>query len=338
MEELAKTIEVSRPTLSRFFRDPESVRPGTAAKIRARLADVDYVPNFFATRMNRQSTGLIGVVIPHYNDLFYTSLLQAIEDAALAAGGTIITQCSHGSPEREARAVDRLLSMNVDGALVAPLGGEVSATAIARLAEMLPTIMLDARLDGDAPPLDFVGTDNFATLDLMVDYLCRTGEPPVFFAMPQLNSNSVEREAAFRAAMERRGLKAVSVPVPSEKSECFGWDFEAFAFDAMSDHFASGRYRTATILCANDRLAFGASRAAHLFGLWDQRGGERLRIAGHDDHPLSQYISPPLTTVAQNVEGIAERAMALLERRAGNPHSSFETSVLPGTLKVRQSA
>lgn len=338
MEELAETIEVSRPTLSRFFRDPESVRPGTAEKIRARLADVDYVPNFFATRMNRQSTGLIGVVIPHYNDLFYTSLLQAIEDAALAGGGTVITQCSHGSPEREARAVDRLLSMNVDGAIVVPLGGETSATAITRLAEMLPTILLDARLGGDAPPLDFVGTNNFATVDLMVDYLCRTGRPPVFFAMPQLNSNSVEREAAFRAAMKKRGLEAASVPVHPEKSARFGWDFEAYAFDVMDGHFASGRYRTATILCANDRLAFGASRAAHLHGLWDRRSGERLRIAGHDDHPMSQYISPPLTTVAQDVEGIAGRAIALLERRTGDPNSAFEESVLPGTLKVRQSA
>jgi LacI family transcriptional regulator, repressor for deo operon, udp, cdd, tsx, nupC, and nupG len=52
-----------------------------------------------------------------------------------------------------------------------------------------------------------------------------------------------------------------------------------------------------------------------------------LRAAGHDDHPLSQYTCPSLTTVAQDVEqlatlslerlmqGIADGANAEISRR-----------------------
>ena len=67
MNELSDALGISRPTLSRFFQDPASVRPSTSAKIEERLKSVDYVPNFFATRMNRKSTGIIGVVIPYHN-------------------------------------------------------------------------------------------------------------------------------------------------------------------------------------------------------------------------------------------------------------------------------
>jgi DNA-binding LacI/PurR family transcriptional regulator len=38
--------------------------------------------------------------------------------------------------------------------------------------------------------------------------------------------------------------------------------------------------------------------------------GIDIRVAGHDDHPLSQYAwPPPLTTVAQNDNEIGRLAM-----------------------------
>lgn len=64
MKELSKAIGISRPTLARYFEDETSVMPSTATKIRTGLENVDYVYNFLATRQNRKSTGLIGVVIP----------------------------------------------------------------------------------------------------------------------------------------------------------------------------------------------------------------------------------------------------------------------------------
>ena len=91
MEELSATIGVSRPTLSKFFQDAESVRSSTRERIEEALDTVDYVPNFFATKMNRQSTRIIGVIVPYLNDLFFTSLIQSIEESALQQGYTIIT-------------------------------------------------------------------------------------------------------------------------------------------------------------------------------------------------------------------------------------------------------
>ena len=104
MEELASEIEVSRPTLSRYFHDPESVRQGTRSKIEERLRSVDYVPNFFARNLNRKRTRLIGVVVPHLNDIFQTSLINAIDAAAAQNDCKIIIQNSNNDPRREAAA------------------------------------------------------------------------------------------------------------------------------------------------------------------------------------------------------------------------------------------
>jgi DNA-binding LacI/PurR family transcriptional regulator len=51
MQELSLAIGVSRPTLSRYFQDPTRIKPKTVARIKDGLARVEYVPNFFATRL-----------------------------------------------------------------------------------------------------------------------------------------------------------------------------------------------------------------------------------------------------------------------------------------------
>lgn len=340
MEELSSAISVSRPTLSRYFQDPGSVRSSTRTKIETALQRVDYVPNFFATRMNRRATGLIGVIIPYLNDLFYTSLLEAIELAAIAADYTVITQSSHGDAALEARAVEKLISMNADGVIVAPLGASSSGEVMDRLAANLPLVFVDSRPAKMPERADFVGTDNRQSIRLIAEYLCRTGSAPLFLRMPRLNSNSTEREAAYVAEMERLGHEPAFVEA---KGAAESWDFEAFAYKLLDAHFSQGTYTTATILCANDRLAIGAIRAANRHRLFQPASGgtAKFRIAGHDDHPLSRYMTPPLTTVSQDASAIANAAMRLLMRRVrptGLQDNAAVEEAFEATLRLRESA
>ena len=337
MTELSKRIEVSRPTLARYFEDPGSVMPSTAKKIRDRLADVDYVYNFLATRQNRKSTGLIGVVVPHYRDMFFASLLDAVQQAAVEAGFTIFTQSSRGDVATEAAAVEKLRSMNVDGAIVAPLGGADSTRTLALAGRDFPIVFVDSEPAAPMPGSDFIGTDNRSSVGSMVDFLCRTGDAPVFLGMPRLNSNAAAREEAYAAAMRGAGFEPHLVDTAGVPGS---WRFEEYGYDVMSGHFSRGRHADATILCANDRVAIGAIRAANQYGLFGRGAGDRraLRIAGHDDHPLSRYISPALTTVAQDIDGIGRGAVDLLVERTRGGRSGAGTRVLKdAALRLRES-
>jgi len=337
MTALSKQIGVSRPTLARYFENPDSVLPSTARKIRDRLSEVDYVYNFIATRQNRKSTGLIGVVVPHYRDLFFASLLDSIEQAAVDAGFTIFAQSSRGDAETEAAMVEKLRSMNVDGAIIAPLGDEASTRALSLASRDFPMVFVDSEPVTPIPGTDFVGTDNDRSIRSIVDFLCRTGDAPVFLGMPRLNNNAHAREVAYRAAMQDLGLEAHLV----ETGDVSGsWRFEAYGYAVMDAHFSRGRHVDATILCANDRVAIGAVRAANQYGLFGKSAGERraLRIAGHDDHPLSQYIFPALTTVAQDIEGIGKGAVDLLVERAHGGREGDGIRILKDTtLRLRES-
>lgn len=338
MSELSKAIGISRPTLARYFEDESSVLPSTAKKIEIALESVDYVYNFLATRQNRKSTGLIGVVIPQFEDLFYASLLDSIEAAASDAGFTMITQCSHGAGDSEEKAIRKLRSMNVDGAIVAPLGSGSGSEEMMKASSDFPIVFADSQPAEFPANTDFVGTNNLNSIGVMVDYLCRTGDAPIYLSMPKLNSNAVERRDAYFHHMKQRGHEGELIPT-SDGMET--WQFERYGFEVMDAHFSQGRYGEATILCANDRIAIGAIRAANTHGLI-ARGGQSprpLRIAGHDDHPLSRYIFPALTTVAQEVDGIGKDAVALLVQRVKNGHHVDVQKILrEGVLRIRESA
>ena len=337
MKELSETIGVSRPTLSRYFQDPKSVRQSTSAKIKERLSDVDYVYNFLATRQNRKSSGLIGVIIPHYSDLFFTSLLEAIETAARNEGYTIITQSSGGDPAVEAQAVGKLRSMTADGAIIAPLGHESSDEAFLSASMDFPIVFADARPANSVPGADFVGTDNAQSISAILEYLCRTGEPPVFLGMPHLNSNARERENAYVEKMRALGHPPELVDVAGAPGV---WQFEEYGYAVMDTHFQQRRYTTSTILCANDRIGIGAIRAANKHGLLTQSQDFRngLRIAGHDDHPLSRFMYPSVTTVAQDIKGIGTDAVRLLLERVRGERDETPIQLLKnGALMVRES-
>lgn len=337
MNELSDAIGISRPTLSRYFQDPGSVRESTSKKIKERLETVDYVPNFFATRMNRKSTGMIGVIIPYLNDLFFTRLLEEIETAAMNAGYTVITQCSHSDPGIEARAAETFMSMNVDGALVAPLGNQSDRAVHERLRSHLPFVLVDSR-PATMPNVDYVGTDHVQSTGLITEYLCRVGPPPVFLAMPRVNFNAMERENAYTKKLKELGHEPEVIGTEAIDAE---WHFEAHGEAVLDHYFSRNEYLERSILCANDRVAIGALRAASRHGLVpgrQQEGG--LRIAGHDDYPLCPFTTPALTTVAQDFEAIGKtsvsRLLELIAHKGETPDPKIQ--LFPGALKMRESA
>ena len=176
-----------------------------------------------------------------------------------------------------------------------------------------------------------MGTDNHQSIGLITDYLCRTGERPTFFDMPAVNHNAAERRAAYVAAMERQGLQPEIVPVPARRV----WSFEEVGYTtalAMIDGRAG--FPTRTLLCANDRIAVGVMAAAFERGIRVGRDPDcGLRVAGHDDQPLSRYTCPPLTTVAQDFERLAETALDILSgphRRRGPRRSRGRPGGRPG--------
>lgn len=335
MEDFAALSGISRPTVSKFFNDPDSVRSSTRAKIEAALERYDYRPNIYAINQNRQRTKNIGLVVPNLTDPFFAAIARTMEGLILEAGYSPLLLSSHGGPDQEISNLNSLRAIKPAGVLLAPLGRASRRELVAEFANEIPTVLFDANLDGVGEA--FFGSDNAQSVGMIVQYLCRTGEPPVFFEMKNpVNPNAYRRRSAYQAAMETIGHATRYVRVEGE-----GWNFEEIGFRQGKLAISETAFQTNTVLCSNDRLAIGLLSAAFESGL--KVGLEDtcdLRIAGHDDHPFARYTCPSLTTISQDYGSIGARSvdaiLGLIED--GKRSTDREVMLFDGKLVMRGSA
>lgn len=334
METFARVSGISRPTVSKYFHDPDSVRKSTRDKIERALETYDYSPNVYAINQNRRLTKTIGVVVPYLADPFFAEMARNIEKRCIDAGFSPLLFSSHGRTELETDILRSLRSLKPAGILLAPLGRSSDRGLLEAFCGDVPTVLFDANIEGIGEA--FVGSDNFQSIPLMVEYLCRTGEPPCFFEMPPVNPNANKRRRAYSEAMTRLGHQPHIVHVDGD-----GWGFEEVGHAGGIRAIEGGEFVTDTVLCSNDRLAIGLLAAAYEKGLRVGRGaGCAMRIAGHDDHPFSRFTCPPLTTVAQDYDAISNRSVETLFEviAAGDDVYPRTETLFPGTLVMRASA
>lgn len=335
MEEFSELSGVSRPTVSKYFNNPESVRPATRARIEKALEKFDYRPNIYAVNQNRRLTKNIGIVVPYLADPFFAEIARTIETRCIDAGFSPSLFSSHGRRELETDILDTLRSMKPAGVLLAPLGRSSDKKVVEQFCRDVPTVLFDSNIDGVGDV--FVGSNNPQFTALMVEYLCRTGEPPAFFEMnTPPNPNARKRRAGYIAAMERQGYSPNVFEAQGE-----GWALEEIGRRGGIEMIDSQSLLGKTVLCSNDRLAIGFLSACYERNLRvGIEKGSDLRVAGLDGHPFSSYTCPPLTTVTHDYEAISERSVETLFNMIENGRSPSKRTekLFEGRLLMRASA
>lgn len=335
MEEFAAVSGISRPTVSKYFHDPESVRASTRARIEEALERYEYRPNVYAMNQNRRLTKNIGIVVPYLADPFFAEIARNIEQRCIDAGYRPTLYSSHGIPELEVEILDGLRSLKPAGVLLAPLGRASIKVEIERFCKAVPTVIFDSNIEGMGAA--FIGSDNASFVDQTVDYLSRSGTAPSFFEMRHpANPNANKRRIAYLARMEKLGLTPHVISVGGE-----GWAFEEIGRQGCLTMLERNELPTDTVLCSNDRLAIGFLSACYEKNLRVGIGPDcDLRVASMDDHPFARFTCPPLTTAAHDYEAVSNRSVETLFEliEAGGKFQSRTETLYPARLILRASA
>ncbi len=335
MEAFAIACGVSRPTVSKYFHDPDSVRQSTRARIETAIEQYDYRPNIFAIDQNRRKTKNVGIVVPYLTDPVFGEIARNLERRCHEAGFRATLLSAHGEQKLEIEAFDRLRALRPVGVLLAPLGRESNLDALEHFCYEVPTVLFDRNIAGVGQA--FVGSDNDSFVRQSTAYLARTGEAPCFFEMKDpSNPNSIARRRSYKTSMQALGLEPMPVQIDGK-----GWNLEQIGYDGAMRVIEHGLLPSTTVLCSNDRLAIGFLAAAHQKGLRvGNHAGCALRLAGHDNHPFSRFTCPPLTTVGHDFDALSDRGVECLFdliEQGGRFERRAET-IFPAKLVVRESA
>ena len=89
------------------------------------------------------------------------------------------------------------------------------------------------------------------------------------------------------------------------------------------------------MLCGNDDLALGVMRAMHAAG---RTIPGDVSVVGFDDTPVSEFLTPPLTTVRMDFAELGRACFAMLLARAEQKVALPRPRRLEPELIVRESA
>jgi DNA-binding LacI/PurR family transcriptional regulator len=315
---------VAHSTVSRALRDSPLINRETVERIQRIARESGYRPSAAARSLVTRRSDTIGVVVTTIADPFVAGVVCGIEETADQHGLSVFLANSNAEPEREVRVARKFEERRVDGIIVT--SSRVGAQYVPLFSHMqVPVVLLNNQHPSQVA--HSVMIDNVqASLDA-TRHLIALGHRRIAYLGDQYGYQSdAERYAGYRQALEEGGLPVEPQLVAHGDGKPEG------AEAAMADLLALPRPPSA-VFCYNDLSALGAMRQISARGL---RIPADISVVGFDDLYISQYISPPLTTVRQPMRQMGRMAMETLLQIFSGAESGHDITV-PGELIVRQS-
>jgi DNA-binding LacI/PurR family transcriptional regulator len=310
MADVAKLAGVSGQTVSRVVNGNDRVTAETRLKVETAMKQLGYRANIAARALATGRFGTIGVVMFNLSAIGNVRILEAVVSGAQARGYSVSVAVVDAPTEQDVRAAVRgLTDRAVDGVIV--IEARVLDTPHLQLLEEVPLVIADSRAAHRHPTF---GMDEAAGTRAVVDHLLGLGHATVHHIAGPAGSNPAQRrKAAWQRQLKRSG-RAIPPPAVGDWSPRSGYDAarRLLAGDGVTAVFA-----------ANDQMAAGVLRAAAELG---RRVPEELSVVGFDDLDFAPFLSPPLTTVRQDLAAVGRRCLEHLVARIEGPSESAEVT------------
>ena len=290
------------------------------------------------TAAGRHSHPVIGILAGSFHSDFSRTIVTAITKRLQARGAEIhlylgmdVARYLEGYSEQEDALSLQYFSLfsysNFDDADVLIISSDTIYAAeygielhdFLRSLPNVPKIVIGENIENDREIGIMI--DQFYGVKTMVDHLievhgCRRIG---FLTGPKNIPNALTRLSAYRASLEEHGIEF------DEELVEYG------NFTSLCDRQAErllGR-KLEAVAAANDEMTVALYRAAKKFGL---KIGEDLLITGYDDIPVAGIMEPPLTTMRQDYDGVADaavnRAYEFIEKGQASPKIIKPTRII----------
>lgn len=303
--DVAAAAGVAPMTVSRVLNTPERVSAETAAKVRAAIEALGYVPNLIAGGLSSRRSRMIAAIVPTIASPMFAEPVQTFTDAMDRAGYHVLLGLSGYTPGAEDALIVATLSRRPDGLLLT--GGQRAPATRKLLADTrVPVVEI---WDKSASFTDTqVGFDHSEVGAAVADFFAAKGHTHyVVFAAG--DPRAAARRSGFIERVAHHGGKLVDARVmPSPAGIMDG--------RAALRDIAPKLPARAALLGSSDFVAFGAMTEALSLGI-DVPG--RLAICGFGDFELSRGCVPAITTVRIDGTEVGRLAAEYLLARINAP-------------------
>jgi len=303
LKDIAEHIGVSITTVSRVLNgqaEEHRIKKETEEAVMQAAKELGFTPykSIFKPLQVRSKT--IGMIIPDISHYFLSNLARTIRLEAHKANYSVVICDSREDTQTEKESIDLLLSHNVDGIIILPVGKE-SKHIQDVYNRGVPLVAADRVMPGLECPS--VGIDNYEGAKEAMDYLLDMGHEQIacIQRLPHAWINN-ERVRAYRDALQERNI-------PIDDSLIIGDRF------GQKNGYLEGKLlltrtnRPTAIFALSHLITLGVLRVFREEGLHIP---DDVSLVSFDDIPFSEYFSKQVTTLQQPVEEMGLMAVNLL--------------------------
>ena len=304
IKDLAKKTGYGVATVSRVLNGHPSVSEAARITILRAAEESGFQLNSNAKQLKQQRSNAILVVVKGRSNELFSELIESIQSLADQAHHPLHVDYMEESLNEVQRAIQLCREVKPLGVLF--LGGDEQNFIDDFHHIDLPCVLVT----NDSSALDFanlssVCTDDRAAARSAMDALVSQGHRS-FAIVGGCKETSTTSMLRYEGCVESLRSHGIAF---DEKQSYRGVIFSyQNGYDATKDLIAQGLEFTA-LFAAADVMAIGAIRALRDCGL---RVPEDVSVMGFDGLPLSSYLVPQLSTVAQSVKDMARLSVEML--------------------------
>lgn len=307
MTDVANAAGVSPSTVSLYLRKPEAVSDELAARVRAVIDELGYVPNLVAGSLAAAKSRTVGVILPSITNSFFAETYNTLQSAFQAAHYQTLLGVSEFDPEREEELIRAFLAWSPAAMVVTGLHHTDRTRAMLRSSGVPVVEMWDIPSE-QTPAVDMtVGFSHFEVGRRQAGHLYDQGCRKVAYigAAVHQDMRVRSRTDGYEDEVRRRGLhEPIAFTAPDTASTPVGiW---------LLDEVLTVHPDIDGVVCSNDAMALGVLFEATRRGL---RVPQDMAVMGFGDLTFSAACQPPLSTVRPPQREIGELAAAQILRR-----------------------
>lgn len=297
IREVAQATGLSPAAVSYALRGMQ-VSEETMERVRAAAAELGYEADPIARALASGRTNMIGLLCGSLEDLWQQSLAVGISRGLREKDRYALILDAVGDPARERALAQQLRDQRVDGMIVQPV--DPAAPFWSELCESLPVVAIGDSLAGTAGEVVF---DNRRGVTLALEHLHAMGHRRIALLTPTMTSTPDRpADVLVTAEADRLGLDIVVATAP-----------HGLAAATEAAHRILDAHRPSAVFCFADSIAYGVYAAAAELGL--SIPGD-VSVMGYDNHPMSGLLTPGLTSVDWDIDGIVRAAVRLMSAAA----------------------
>lgn len=319
IKDIAEYCHVSEGTVDRALHNRFGIREETRQKIIAAAEELGYTPDHIARSLATGLSMTIGVVCFDLRNNFFPELIDTIEMRAKEKGYFIHLVLTHKDFKNEEEGLRFLLSRNVDGIILFPIG--VGKEYVSRLKKLdIPVITIYNKISND---FTLLGVDDVDAMRDAVTYIYDKGYEQILYVTPSIHWQEKDGRNVYILKQRMKGFKKGVEAVGASYGEVFQEGLGPAEIDKMVSRIRS--HEKTAILCECDSYALQVMECLEKKGLTTPND---YGLMGYDNLEMLEYIHPRLTTIKYSVAKMGNLAFdCLYDEIQGD--SEKKTHLLP---------